>query len=62
MQIGIRNYLTENSSVLVVSCQWPTIYETFLPYLLNKQQWFPFGCKLSLKTTFVVMEVLVNIG
>lgn len=61
MQIGIKNYLMENNSVLVVSCQWLTIYETFLPYLLDKQQWLSFGCKLSFKVTFVVMEVLVSI-
>lgn len=61
MQINIRNYLMENSSVLVVSCQWLTIYETFLMYLLYRQQWLSFGYKLSLEATFVMMEVLVSI-
>jgi hypothetical protein len=61
MQIGIRNYLMENSSVLIISRQWLTIYETFLLYLLDKQQWLSFGCELSLETTFVIMEVLVGV-
>jgi hypothetical protein len=51
----------ENSNVSVINHQWLTIYETFLLYLLDRQQWFSFGYKLSLEATFVVMEVLVNV-
>jgi hypothetical protein len=56
MQIGIRNYLIKKGNVLVISRDQLTIHETFLSHLLDKQQWFSFGWKLSI----VMMEVLVS--
>lgn len=60
MQIGNRNYLTENGSVSVFNRHQLTACAKFLPHFHDQQQWLSFGYKLSQEMTFVTMEVSID--